>query len=889
MPTRARSGAIVLFAGVLLAALILPGLAAPPANEHFERSWARTDRPVADGQVVRTWMWGPEAFTGSLMEPYAEAPGGQREVQYFDKTRKEITTPDADPTSIWYVTNGLLVVELITGNLQLGHDTFEQHNPATVNVAGDSDDPNGPTYQTYAGLLDLPPHPQGSVITQRVSRDGTITDDPSLAVHSVTAAEHVDVPGINHRVASPFWAFMNSSGVVFENGTFATASLFENPYYATGLPITEAYWAEVQVAGTPQDVLTQCFERRCLTFNPLNEPAWQVEAGNVGQHYHHWRYVQIPGELEPTPTATVEVAPTATATVEPDPTPVTDYVLYSEFGGSAELLNMMEQPRGIAAGPDGSVYVTDLSHRHIQMFTANGVFVARWGSQGSDEGEFEVPIGVAVGNNGDVYVTDAFLQHVQRFSANGDFISAFGSYGTGPGEFETPWGIAAAPDGSIYVSSVDSSIIQKLTPDGQYILHWGDVGSDAGEFHIPYGIAVDSNGDVYITDHVNERVQKFDSEGNYLLHWGTGGSGNGQFLAPTGIAIGADGVVYVADSGNHRIQMFNSAGHYLGKWGQSGSDAGDIDMPDGIAAGSDGTIYVVEEGNTRVQAFTADGESLFYWSNDLRGRFAVATGFTVTPDGSVYIGDYFVQSIQKFTLEGPGQFDYAFDEIWKDLTDDVIPIHLASDQYGDIYVADDLGDTVRKYPLDENLLPSQWGAPGNGPGEFDRPLAVAIDDDGFVYVADLENHRIQKLTSTGQYLMQWGSFGTGPGQFNYPIGIAVTENLVYVADAENHRVQMFDTNGLYLGQWGSYGTGPSEFNFPHRVAIDSNGYVFITDTFNHRVQKFTADGEFITMFGTQGDGPDQMSNPMDIEVTDDGYVFVLESSNARIQIWGPAN
>ena len=115
MPVRTRRGVIVLIAGWLVLALVLPGLAAPPANEHFERSWARTDKPVADGQVARTWMWGPEAFTGSLIEPYVEGPNGEREVQYFDKTRKEITAPDADPDSIWYVTNGLLVVELITG------------------------------------------------------------------------------------------------------------------------------------------------------------------------------------------------------------------------------------------------------------------------------------------------------------------------------------------------------------------------------------------------------------------------------------------------------------------------------------------------------------------------------------------------------------------------------------------------------------------------------------------------------------------------------------------------------------------------------------------------------------------------------------------------------
>src|SRR5690606_16019474 len=133
-------------------------------------------------------------------------------------------------------------------------------------------------------------------ITQRVDRDGVITDDPALAAHGVFAAHRVQVPGIDHQVASVFWTFMNSNATVYENGNYTNDLLFENPFYATGYPVAEAYWAEVKVAETHQDVLMQCFERRCLTFNPGNGAGWQVEAGNVGQHYYHWRYVQVPEE-----------------------------------------------------------------------------------------------------------------------------------------------------------------------------------------------------------------------------------------------------------------------------------------------------------------------------------------------------------------------------------------------------------------------------------------------------------------------------------------------------------------------------------------------------------------------------------------------------------------
>src|SRR3712207_3648421 len=78
--------------------------AEPVANDPFQRTWDRTAKPVADGAVTRTWMWGPAAFTGELSEDYAESPDGKRTVQYFDKSRMEITDPNADQSSPWYVT-----------------------------------------------------------------------------------------------------------------------------------------------------------------------------------------------------------------------------------------------------------------------------------------------------------------------------------------------------------------------------------------------------------------------------------------------------------------------------------------------------------------------------------------------------------------------------------------------------------------------------------------------------------------------------------------------------------------------------------------------------------------------------------------------------------------
>ncbi len=271
-------------------------LAVEPGNPAFERTWARTDQPVLDGVTARTWMWGPEANTELLTESYADAADGERTVQYFDKSRMEINNPDADEDSIWYVTNGLLVVELMTGQMQVGDAQFEPRNPAEINIAGDVDDPNGPTYLTFAALRDVAPYADGDVITATVARDGTVGSDPALASDGVTAGEHV--PETDHRVASVFWDFMTSTGPVEEDGQIVTDALFPNPFYATGLPVTEAYWAQVQVAGVVKWVLVQAFERRVLTYTPDNPDGWKVESGNVGQHYYSWRNDQEPEPVE---------------------------------------------------------------------------------------------------------------------------------------------------------------------------------------------------------------------------------------------------------------------------------------------------------------------------------------------------------------------------------------------------------------------------------------------------------------------------------------------------------------------------------------------------------------------------------------------------------------
>lgn len=279
---RRLSGLLVVLT-LLVGAGIPPAMAAPAfATAAFQRTWTRTDDPVASGGAQRTWMWGPQPNTVALTEAYAQAPGGLWVLQYFDKTRMEANWFRASYP--WDVTNGLLAEELVTGKMQFGDTTCLQFAPAAVNVAGDANDPNGPTYVIYAGVMRSGPYSDGALIDETIDRAGNVGSSTAFDGFGVTAKD-VGAP-THHTVASVFWAFMNNTGTVNDNGKLSTEALFPNPFYATGYPLTEAYWATVLVGGTPKQVLTQVFERRVLTYTPNNPTGWQVEAGNVGQQYY---------------------------------------------------------------------------------------------------------------------------------------------------------------------------------------------------------------------------------------------------------------------------------------------------------------------------------------------------------------------------------------------------------------------------------------------------------------------------------------------------------------------------------------------------------------------------------------------------------------------------
>uniref|UniRef100_A0A1X7TMF1 RING-type domain-containing protein n=1 Tax=Amphimedon queenslandica TaxID=400682 RepID=A0A1X7TMF1_AMPQE len=131
-----------------------------------------------------------------------------------------------------------------------------------------------------------------------------------------------------------------------------------------------------------------------------------------------------------------------------------------------------------------------------------------------------------------------------------------------------------------------------------------------------------------------------------------------------------------------------------------------------------------------------------------------------------------------------------------------------------------------------------FGTKGTGDGEFKGPVDVAIDSEGLVYVTDYNNHRVQKFTHDGKYLVsKFGGEGSGPGQLNRPAGIAVDNaGLVYVSEYNNHRVSIFTSDGVFVRSFGEEGANEDQFYRPHvGMTFDKDGFLYICDTCNDRL------------------------------------------------------
>jgi sugar lactone lactonase YvrE len=179
--------------------------------------------------------------------------------------------------------------------------------------------------------------------------------------------------------------------------------------------------------------------------------------------------------------------------------------------------------------------------------------------------------------------------------------------------------------------------------------------------------------------------------------------------------------------------------------------------------------------------------------------------------------------------------------------------------------------------------------------ELNGPHGIALAPDGTLYITDTGNNRVIHIDTEGNLLNEWGGYGTInseeeiDGLFDQPWGIAVdAEGFVYVADVWNHRIQKFDSEGKFITKWGFFGQGlnPGELYGPRDIVINQYGNLLITDTGNKRILMYSPDGELITQFGTGGYLEGQFDEPVGLAISPvTGELFVADTWNQRLQVW----
>ena len=224
------------------------------------------------------------------------------------------------------------------------------------------------------------------------------------------------------------------------------------------------------------------------------------------------------------------------------------------------------------------------------------------------------------------------------------------------------------------------------------------------------------------------------------------------------------------------------------------------------------------------------------------------------------------------------------------------PIDLALDRDGIMYVVNRAGfdaasrmycKRVTVCTVDEDYLGSiSYG--GAEDGQIMWPAAIAIDEDGLLYVSDEALHRISVFNTKGDFLGKWGSYGEGEGRLNRPAGIAFDgDGNLLVVDGLNNRVQKFTKEGRFLSGWGRPGREEGEFNVPWGIALDREGNVYVADWRNDRVQKFDSEGSYLATLGTPGQGDGELRRPAGIAVDGDGDIYVADWGNERVQVFDP--
>jgi tripartite motif-containing protein 71 len=439
--------------------------------------------------------------------------------------------------------------------------------------------------------------------------------------------------------------------------------------------------------------------------------------------------------------------------------------------------------RGIDADAAGNVYVNDVSNHCIQEFTGSGTFITSFGNKTDLSANTR---GMSIDRTNKVlYVADSAKQEVEAFSiAPGTgFGTLQGTIGTpggtvgnacgGAGELDGPRDAVAGSDGTVYVSDYTCWTVDAFHPlfdsssPGGFVQQVPDpaIPPPAGGLNMPVGVAVSPIDDtVYVTDSFNQRIQEFDgpetagtTAGAFVQMWGSRLPVQSDAFAldyPRGVAIDPNnGHVWVSDTRSGYVKQYTVSGvtpttaavTFDTDFGGEGVSPWYLFYSDGIAVGPDGTLYVPDSGYGYFDVISQTGtvEAQFP-CGVLAGAPSVFNGCTTA------------------TFDSANGYIYA-----------------ASINQGLVDVFTPTGTLVTTI----------------GTGTLGEPFGVAISG-STLYVTDSKKNRVSEFTigsgGTGTYLGSFGAKGTANGDLSRPLGIALdAAGDVYVTDYGNDRVEVF--------------------------------------------------------------------------------------------------
>ncbi len=517
---------------------------------------------------------------------------------------------------------------------------------------------------------------------------------------------------------------------------------------------------------------------------------------------------------------------------------------------------------------------------------------------------FGQPLAVAVDSRGNAYVADAEFHVVRKVAPDGsvsDFAGqrGFSGYTDGVGTaalLANPGHIAVDGDDNLYVSEVDQlpGIVRKITPSGV-----------VSQMPIPGGLmTVDKVGTVYSAS--DQQISRWRPDGTMSVlagafHEPGNADGTGtqaRFEWPAAIAVDALGNVYVADRNldDHETCRCQA-------WEVYGSSIRKV-SPDGVVTTLAGIRGL--RGHVDGAGSTA--------------RFMAIRGLAIDRDGQLLVADAGDHSIRRVSADGvvstvvgrpglPGRTDgSAIDAQFN------APVGVTAATDGSVYVTEVNNFTLRRIATDgtvstvAGLAPDTGSADGRGAeARFNRPLGIAGDAAGNVFVADTGNHTIRKVTPEGVTTTVAGRAGQaglvdGPvaqALFNTPTSVAVdVDGNLYMADHDNQRVRRIGRDGMVTTLFDfkaltAFGGGNPVLSLPLSLALARDGALLVADHGQNRIHRIAPGGAIGTLAGhilspvfREGahDGVGQgatFAGPLGLAVGSDGLVYVADVTAVR--------